>query len=136
MAISKRLVLRFPHRLVDKPVVMRLVKDYNLEFNILKASVTPGEEGLLVMELTGSRADYDKGVEYLTKSGVKIQSLGQDVVCNENRCTQCGACVTICPSQAFSVDKKTRIVTFDQNKCIACDLCIRACPPHAMEVHL
>jgi ferredoxin len=136
MTVSKRLVLHFPHRLVDKPIVSRLVKDYDLDFNILKASITPGEEGVLVMELMGERKNYDKGVEYLTKAGVKIQSLGQDVVRNETRCTHCGACITICPSKAFIVDSKTRTIQFDQNKCVACELCIRACPPHAMEVHL
>jgi ABC-type methionine transport system ATPase subunit len=62
MAVSRRLVLHFPPRLVDKPLVSRLVKDFNLNFNILKASVSPGEEGLLVMELSGERVDYDKGV--------------------------------------------------------------------------
>jgi ABC-type methionine transport system ATPase subunit len=56
MAISKRIVLHFPRRMVDRPIVSKLVKDFNLDFNILKASVTPDEEGLLVMELTGKRA--------------------------------------------------------------------------------
>ena len=41
MAISKRIVLHFPKRLVDRPIVSRLVKDYNLDFNILKALITP-----------------------------------------------------------------------------------------------
>ena len=51
MATSRRLVLRFPRRLVDRPLVSHLVRDFGLDFNILKASVTPGEEGLLVMEI-------------------------------------------------------------------------------------
>jgi len=29
------------------------VKQYNLDFNILKAQITPNEEGLLVVELKG-----------------------------------------------------------------------------------
>jgi ferredoxin len=120
---------------VDKPIVSRLVKEFGLEFNILKASVTPGEEGLLVMELIGERRDYDKGVQYLTNSGVSIQSLSQDVFRNESRCTHCGACVAICPQGAFTVNKKTREVDFDHTKCVVCELCIKACPPRAMELH-
>lgn len=135
MAVSRRLVLRFPHRLVDKPIVSRLIKDYNLEFNILKASVTPGEEGLLVMELTGERKEYDKGVKYLADAGVQIQPLSQDVVRNESRCTHCGACITMCPTGAFTLEPKTRRVKFDHTKCVVCGLCVKACPPRAMELH-
>ena len=135
MAVSRRLVLHFPHRLVDKPIVSKLVKDYGLEFNILKASVTPGEQGLLVMELSGDARNYDKGVKYLTDAGVKIQSLSQDVVRNESRCTHCGACVAICPTGAFSVNQKTRKIDFDHNKCVVCELCVKACPPRAMDLH-
>jgi hypothetical protein len=51
--ISKRIVLHFPHRLVDQPIVYKLVKDFDLQFNILKAYVTPQEEGLMVLELSG-----------------------------------------------------------------------------------
>ena len=135
MKVSKRIVLHFPRRLVDRPIVSRLVKDYNLDFNILKASVTPEEEGLMVLELSGEQKDYDKGIKYLTTSGVKIQSLSQDVIRNEERCTHCGACITICPTCAFQLDPTTRQVRFYDEKCVACGICIKACPPRAMEVH-
>lgn len=135
MAVSKRIVLRFPQRLVDRPIVYRLVKDFDLQFNILKASITPEDEGLMVVELTGARNDYDKGIRYLTTNGVDIQSLSQDVLRNEERCTHCGACITVCPTKAFEVDPATRRVSFDNSRCVACGLCLKACPPRAMEVH-
>ena len=137
MAISKRIVLHFPRRLVEQPVIYRLVKDYNLEFNILKASITtePEEEGLMVLELKGEQKEYDNGINYLLKSGLKIEALSQDVTRNEERCTHCGACITICPPGAFELDHETRQVSFRDEKCVACGLCIKACPPRAMEVH-
>ena len=134
MSFSKKIVLRFPKRLVDRPIVSRLVRDFGLDFNILRASVTD-EDGLLVMELTGRREDYDRGLQYLTEAGVQVQSLSQDVTRNETRCTSCGACVTICPSGAFELDPTSRRVTFNDEKCLACELCIKACPPRAMELH-
>jgi ferredoxin len=135
MAVAKRIVLRFPKRVVDRAIVCRLAKDYDLEFNILKALVTPEEEGLVILELSGEQGEYDKGIRYLTETGVRIQSLSQDVLRNEERCTHCGACVTICPSGAFELDPVTRRVAFYNEKCVACGLCIKACPPRAMEVH-
>ena len=135
MAVSRKIVLHFPRRLVDRPIIYRLVKDYDLVLNILKASVTPKEEGLLVVELSGDRKGFDEGIQYLTDVGVKIQSLGQDIVRNEARCTHCGACIAICPSGALSLDRVTRLVNFDEEKCTACELCVLPCPPRAMEVH-
>lgn len=135
MDISQRIVLHFPPRVTGQPVVYRLVKDFNLNFNILKASVSPGEEGLLIMELSGAQKNYDKGIQYLTGVGVRIQSLSQDVVRDEGRCTHCGACVAICPSGAFSLEAKTRRVLFDHNKCVVCGLCVKACPPRAMRLY-
>lgn len=135
MTVSKRIVLHFPRRLVDRPIVSRLVRDFNLDFNILKAAITPEEEGLMVLELTGEQNDYDNGIRYLTETGVRIQSLGQDVLRNEERCTHCGACVTICPAAAFELESATRRIIFRDEKCIACGICIMACPPRAMEVH-
>lgn len=135
MIVTKRIVLHFPKRLVDRPIVYRLVKDFNLEFNVLKASVTQDAEGLLVMELKGEQKDYDRGIQYLSKSGVRIQSLSQDVTRNEERCTHCGACVTVCPAGAFELDITTRTIRFYTDKCVACGICIKACPPRAMEQH-
>jgi len=122
--------------LVEQPIIYKLVKDYNLVLNILKASVTPKEEGLMVLELSGSRQDYDRGIQYLQEVGVKIQSLGQDIIRNEARCTHCGACVVICPTGALAVDPKTRVVNFYEDKCTACELCVLPCPPRAMEVYI
>jgi L-aspartate semialdehyde sulfurtransferase ferredoxin len=134
-ATSKRVVFHFPKRMIDEPILYRLIKDYNLEFNILKASISPEAEGLMVVELKGDRLNYDRGIQYLIDSGVKIQSLSQDVTRNEERCTSCGACVTVCPAGAFEYKPSTLAVQFNSSKCVACGMCIKACPPRAMELH-
>jgi len=133
--ISKRIVLHFPHRLVDQPIVCNLVKDYNLEFNILKAYVTPREEGLMVLELRGDEKNYKQGIQYLTEASVKVQPLSQNIIRNERKCTDCGVCMPICPTGALVVEPLVRKVHFYDNKCIACELCVKACPVRAMEVH-
>jgi ferredoxin len=135
MTISKRIVLRFPKRLVERPIIYQLIKSYDLEFNILKASVTPDKEGLMVLEITGDRQNYDQGINYLTETGVEMQALSQDVTRNEDKCTSCGACLAVCPTDAFEVDPVTREVIFISEHCVACGECLKACPPHAMELH-
>ena len=133
MAVSRRVVLHFAKDIVSQSIVCCLAKDMNLEFNIIRAYVTPEEEGLLVMELSGNAKDYEAGMRYLAKMGVVVQSLNQDVVRDEIKCTHCGSCVTICPAKAFTVDLPTRRVSFAGDKCVACGLCIKACPARAME---
>lgn len=136
MSIAKKIVLHFPPNLVDKPIIYHLVKDYDLEFNVLKASVTPNEEGLLVMELSGERKKYDEAIRFLKRTGVEVQPLVKDVARLEERCTHCGACITICPTDAFAVEPVTRRINFINEKCIACELCLNACPVRAMEMRL
>ena len=133
--VSHRIVLKFPHRLLDQPIVTKLVKDYDLELNILKAYVTPREEGLMVIALKGKKAQYDNGVKYLKGLGITVEPLSRDIKRNDERCTHCGACVGICPTEALILDRKTMIVEFDSEKCVACELCVPACPPRAMELH-
>ena len=133
---SKRIVLKFPHRLVDQPIVYRMVKDFDVEFNILKASVTPREEGLMVLELKGEESNLEKALKYAKSIGVTIQPLSKDIKRDDSKCTHCGACVPICPTEALYMDKKNMKVIFDSDKCIACELCVKACPPRAMIVKL
>ena len=131
---SKKIVLHFSKEIWDQPVVCNLGKEYDLTFNILKAEVTPREEGLVVLELTGTESQYRKGVKYLREQGVRIQPLSKDVVRDEEKCTHCGACLAVCPTEALTVDRTTWEVIFDPQKCIGCELCLPACPPRAMEI--
>lgn len=119
---------------MDQPIICNLVKQYDLEFNILKARVTPREEGLLVLELKGEERTFAEGLEYLDKIGVTRQWLSQDVVRDDARCFQCGVCTSVCPSGALTIVRDTMCVDFEDKKCVACGLCVGACPVRAMTV--
>ena len=128
---QQRLVLHFPPDILDQPIIYKLIRDHNLVFNILRARVIPEEEGILVLEITGEEADFQKGLDYLKEQNVKIESISNDIVRIEERCTHCGLCVTFCPSGALSFDKKTMKVIYEPEKCVACLECIEICPLHA-----
>src|SRR4030042_3594136 len=98
---KKRVVLIFPPQLIDQPITYRLIKDFDLMINILRARITPKEQGRLVLEITGKRAALEAGLNYLRESGLEIQPLAQDVHWHEDRCTHCTACISICPTNAL-----------------------------------
>jgi ferredoxin len=111
--MKKRVVLRFKKNTVDKPIVYRLAKDYDLAFNILRASVSPRAESMLVMEIEGQEDAFEKGLEYLKGCRIDIEPIEQDITRDEERCVHCGVCTSVCAPDALSIDRSTMRVTFD-----------------------
>jgi L-aspartate semialdehyde sulfurtransferase ferredoxin len=131
---SKMLSLRFPKKIVNEPIAVNLVKKFDLSFNILKATIYPRKEGLMVLELSGHKKNFQRGVRYLKSIGIKVESIGQDIKRDEEICFQCGACTAVCPTGALYIKRPEMEVIFDTDKCSACELCVSACPARAMEV--
>jgi len=131
---SKILMLRFPKTEVQKPLVCNLVKDYDLTFNILNATIFPREEGSMVLELSGTRKQFKEGVRYLKNQGVIVNNASQEVRRIDKKCIHCGFCTAVCPTEALRVQRPEMFVVFDQSKCSICELCLSVCPTRAMQV--
>ena len=131
---SKMLSLRFSQKNVNEPIVANLIKKFDLTFNILKATIYPRKEGLMVMELSGHRKNFQRGVRYLKSVGIKVESIGQDIRRDEDKCFHCGACTAVCITGALHIKRPEMEVVFEKNKCSACELCVITCPVNAMMV--
>ena len=131
---SRIVRLRFPKSVADKANVCYVAKQFDLTFNIFQAVIFPRREGLMVMELSGHRKNFNAGVRWLKSIGVKVEDVGQDVRRNDEVCFQCGLCTAICPTGALSLQRPEMDVIFDPSKCTACELCVAVCPPRAMHV--
>ncbi|MFZ5596085.1 MAG: NIL domain-containing protein [Bacillota bacterium] len=128
----KKMILRFGPDISDKPIIYKLVKDYDLLINIVKANVNPQKEGTLVLEILGD--NIDSGIKYLRGIGVQVQPLSREITRNEEKCTMCGSCTAICPTGALYIDRPSMEVRFDGDNCVVCQLCLKICPVRAMEV--
>ncbi len=127
--VTKKLMLFFPKCECEKPIIYHLVKDYDLVVNVFRAKVTPEEEGYLVLDVTGTEEDIERGLEFVRTFDVTINFTGKGVTWDEERCTRCGQCIPHCPTGALHIaDAATREVAFDEEKCIECLGCIRVCP--------
>ena len=131
---TKRLVLNFPPNLIDQPITYQLITEHNLKVNIMRARITPREWGRLVVEISGTKKNLDAGLQFATDLGVEIKPLARDVKWHEEKCIECSACTSICPTDALWVARDDMRVSFDQDKCIACELCVPSCPYDAMEI--
>ena len=131
---KRRLVLTFPPKLVEEPITYRLIKDYDLVVNILRAKISPEEEGRLMIEISGEKSAVKRGMDYLKGLNVSIQPLARDIRWLEERCTHCTVCVPRCPTGAIVVDRNSMEISFNKDKCIVCGACIPACPYEAIEI--
>lgn len=128
-AVTKKLMLFFPRCECEKPIIYHLVKDHNLIVNVYRARVTPEEEGYLVLDVTGTEEDIQKGMDFVKTFNVSINYTGKGVTVDENSCTHCGHCITHCPTGALHIENPaTREVIYTESKCIECMGCIRVCP--------
>ena len=124
--------LSFPPEKADKPVVTNLV-GLGLTFNILKASISPGKTGNVILELAGSEKDIKAGVAYLENEGVDVKVYTDSVIRYEEKCMHCGACTSVCPSGALVMNADTWELEFYMDKCLICGHCVRACPARAIK---
>jgi len=130
-------ILRFPKDTSDQPYIYRLVKEYDIEFNILKADILLQREGIMIIELKSSTQNNVKeGLEYLRKLGVKIERMAARIRRDDEKCFQCGACTGVCAAGALAIKRPEMLVVFDAEKCNGCRLCVPICPVRAMEVSL
>jgi ferredoxin len=134
--MKKKVVLHFSKEIWDKPIIYRLIKDYDLVINIFEASVLPRRESFMILDLEGNDDNFQKGIQYLKDSGVTLQPMEQDIKRDEAKCTHCGSCTAICPTGALSINRDSMEVIFDMEMCSGCELCVPVCPPRAMEVHV
>ena len=133
--MKAKFLLNFNPEASNLPITHNLIAKYGLLVNILRAEIDE-VGGKMVIEVTGDKGRVDRGVRYLREVGVGVRPFEEGVRRNDETCTHCGACVSICPTKALTLDMKTRKVVFADDKCVACGVCIDACPPRAMEILL
>lgn len=126
---TKRVLFSFPKSETEKPIVYSLVKEHNLIINIFRAKVTPEEYGYLVLDLSGTDDDIQRGIDYVKTFNVEVNDAGVGVSWDAETCTHCGNCIPHCPTHALRfADPATRTVAFYPADCVECLSCLQNCP--------
>ena len=76
---KQRVKFTFVDNLVKQPVIYELGQKFKIVTNIRRADV--GEEmGWVVLELDGDEPEIERGLEWVSSTGVRVDPLGGDVI--------------------------------------------------------
>ncbi len=128
--------LYYPASEVTKPITYHLIKDFDLQVNILHADISLNKVGKLVIDIIGDDINIEAGLKYIEDQGIKYKLFTKSLIWQENECVHCGACTAVCPSGALGMDRQSWNLTFDKEKCMVCELCVKACPLNVMCVSI
>jgi ABC-type methionine transport system ATPase subunit len=69
---KQRLWLMFPAKLITRPIIWELGKNFDIVTNVRQASVTD-EVGLASLSLEGERAEIKRAIAWLEELGVRVE---------------------------------------------------------------
>ena len=112
----------------DYSKVINVILEQHISVNILKFST--GRSGInLLLDIPEDK--ITSITEALQKNDIIVNKKGR-VIIEIEKCIDCGACVSLCPTDALHMDEK-ELLEYSLEACIGCLICIDACPRFAIE---
>lgn len=123
-----KILLKFPEKLVGKPITAEIILELKVPINIITANIT-SKGGEFLAEIPDEV--LDKVVKAFREKGL-IVTLPKLIEIDTEECFSCGACITICPVEALTFGDDFSLV-FTKEKCLGstCSACVDACPARA-----
>jgi ABC-type methionine transport system ATPase subunit len=76
---KQRVKFTFEETLVKQPVIYELGQKFKIVTNIRRAEVDE-DMGWVILELEGDDPEIQKGLEWVSSTGVRVDPLGGDVI--------------------------------------------------------
>ncbi len=76
MIIERKVRLRYPQRLLDRPLIYGLIADFQLLTNILEAHVD-AEQGVLLLAVRGEAHQLQEGLAWMAEQGVEVEVVSE-----------------------------------------------------------
>ncbi|NLX76224.1 MAG: 4Fe-4S binding protein [Clostridiaceae bacterium] len=125
---KEKVSLTFPPSKITFPLMTLLVRNFDLEVNILHADIHLNKTGKLIVEVSGEEDSIEKALQFINEQGITYHLFNGTLTWQEEECVHCGACTSVCPSRALSIAGPDFRLTFNKEECLVCGLCIKACP--------
>lgn len=127
-----KLMVTFSRGKGRTPIIAQVVRDTGVLINVERANID-SSEGEALIEVPDDQCKLVR--DSMTGLGALVRILEHGVNLNESECVDCGACISICPREAFSFDKDWKL-RLDEEKCVLCGKCISVCPHRALTLPL
>ena len=101
---SKNVLLIFNKKIMYKPLIYRLAKDFDVVFNVLEAKILPKLEGRLILELRGTEESINASID--AKAGLAL-SLRLAAAARSNRSVS-----PVCTIPSFSCPPDLNVASF------------------------
>ena len=128
----KKYILKYPENIISKPILAEAIMKTGVMVNIIIANVEHSQ-AVIIISVVGGKTDEDRIVEYLRKKGVHVEAIEANVIKDDGKCVDCGACFGVCPTDAITLTEE-KGMALDNNECIRCGACITACPTRALKM--
>ncbi len=76
---KQRVKFTFVDELVKEPIIYRLGRDFDVVTNIRRADVQE-EMGWVVLELDGEDSEINRGLAWVSSTGVRVDPISGDVI--------------------------------------------------------
>jgi ferredoxin len=125
-----RILLRFSEKIVEEPIISQIILELKVPINIITAHVN-SKGGEVLAEVPDE--SLETLVRAFRKRGATV-SIPKLIEVDSEKCFSCGACVTLCPVEAITMDEDASVV-FNKEKCLGstCSACVDACPSRAIK---
>ncbi len=125
--INVTLPFNLINKIDDYAKIVSSILKQQFSFDILKFSTNSKGVNLLLNIPEGKKEEI---LESLKESNVAISKKGR-ILIDEHLCIECGACVSLCPTDALQLDSEDKLIYLKEN-CIGCLLCLDSCPRQAI----
>jgi len=124
-------MLRFDKEISKEPITSQIIIQHKTPINIISARITP-LGGEMLAELDPKNAD--KIIRAFRDRGVVVD-VNSFIEKDNEQCIDCGACVSICPSEAL-YKTEDHSIKLDPDNCngVTCGLCLDSCPRRALHL--
>ncbi len=128
----KKVLLNYSTKRADEPILASVIRELDIPINILHADLT-AEGGEIFVSIDASEEEVERALNIFRDRGVRVEEIKEAIRLDEESCIDCGACTSLCPTEALSLDEDYSLV-LDEEKCVYCEACIPACPVQALSV--
>lgn len=130
--MTSKILLDYSTEKADKPIIASIIQKTGVPVNILHADLTP-EGGEIFIEADAPEEKVDEMVRLFEEEGVETEKITRGVRLDEESCFECGACVSLCPTEALQLTDDYSI-KLNEEKCVYCGACVPACPVNSLSL--